>query len=472
MAAHTGGAQQPKSTNPTNVQHVTAFAVIMFAVITLGCAAGNFSQTAMNAMLGDVRIDFGVDIDTSQLLTTVYMLVMGITVPVVTYVAKRLSLRQVLNLAWAFLALGALINYLTSNFWVFLIGRIFQAIATGIAMPVGMTFAMLNFPPNRQGTAMGISGMAVGFAPNVGPLVGGAFSEGIGWRYFFIVMVIVAVLLFIVTCAYCKNVPRDNDPGHLDVVSVLLSTFGFGGILLGCSNASSHELTSPAIWASLVIGAISLVLFIARQKRSEKPLINLDIFKSYRFKNGFILQNAMTGSFMGITIILPIFVTDLWGGTAVEAGLVFIPTAIAAGIFNPLAGVLNDKIGARKVMLVAGVFLLIGSISMTFIDESTPLWLIAGLQGIRAMGISSCMSPMFQWSLSDLPREIVMDGSSFSNTVRQSFASICSALMVFFIVLCGSLAGVDPALGFHLAFGLSAVLSITVYLIVLLKVRV
>ena len=188
MAAHTGGAQQPKSTNPTNVQHVTAFAVIMFAVITLGCAAGNFSQTAMNAMLGDVRIDFGVDIDTSQLLTTVYMLVMGITVPVVTYVAKRLSLRQVLNLAWAFLALGALINYLTSNFWVFLIGRIFQAIATGIAMPVGMTFAMLNFPPNRQGTAMGISGMAVGFAPNVGPLVGGAFSEGIGWRYFFIVM--------------------------------------------------------------------------------------------------------------------------------------------------------------------------------------------------------------------------------------------------------------------------------------------
>ena len=175
---------------------------------------------------------------------------------------------------------------------------------------------------------------------------------------------------------------------------------------------------------------------------------------------------------MGITIILPIFVTDLWGGTAVEAGLVFIPTAIAAGIFNPLAGVLNDKIGARKVMLVAGVFLLIGSISMTFIDESTPLWLIAGLQGIRAMGISSCMSPMFQWSLSDLPREIVMDGSSFSNTVRQSFASICSALMVFFIVLCGSLAGVDPALGFHLAFGLSAVLSITVYLIVLLKVRV
>ena len=103
------------------------------------------------------------------------MLVMGITVPVVTYVAKRLSLRQVLNLAWAFLALGALINYLTSNFWVFLIGRIFQAIATGIAMPVGMTFAMLNFPPNRQGTAMGISGMAVGFAPNVGPLVGGVF---------------------------------------------------------------------------------------------------------------------------------------------------------------------------------------------------------------------------------------------------------------------------------------------------------
>lgn len=471
MSAQTEGVQKPKSTNPTSAERVTAFAVIVFTMITIGCAAGNFSQTAMNAMLGDVRIDFGVDVDTSQLLSTVYMLVMGITVPVVTYVAKRFSLRTVLNIAWAFLALGAFIDFITSNFWVFLLGRIFQAISTGMVMPVGMAFAMLNFPPNRQGTAMGLSGMAVGFAPNVGPLIGGAFSEGIGWRYFFVVVVVIAAVLCIVTCVYCKKESNKKDAGHLDGISVVLSTLGFGGILLGCSNASSHELTSPTIWASLAVGVIALVLFVMRQKRSKTPLINLAIFKSYRFKNGFILQNALTGSFMGVLLILPIFVTNLWGGTAVDSGLVFIPTAFAAGIFNPLAGILSDRIGPRKVMLFAGIFLLFGSCSMVFIDETTPLWLIATLQGIRAMGISSCMSPMFQWTLSDTPREIVMDGSSFSNTVRQSFASIIAAIQVFLIVFFGGMEGVDSAFGYHLAFGLSALLSITTFLIVVTKVR-
>lgn len=472
MAVHAGGAQQPQSSNPSNVQRVTAVAVIMFVVITLGSASGNFSQTAINALLVDVRNDFGVDIDTSQLLTTVFMLVVGITVPVVTYVSKRLSMRNLLNISWVILAVGSLINFLTWNFWLFLFGRILQAIATGIAMPVNMTFAMLNFPANRQGTAMGLSGIAMGFAPNVGPLIGGVFSETVGWRYFFLLMMSIAALLFVATCIFCKKEPNHPEAGSLDSVSVLLSTIGFGGILLGCSNASSHELTSLTIWVPLVIGVFGIVLFVRRQKHSEDPLINLDIFKSYRFKHGFFQQNVLTGSFMGVLLIIPIFVTDYWGGTAVDSGLVFIPAFVAAGIFNPLAGILSDKIGARRVMLGASVFLLIGSISMVFIDADTPLWVIAALQGIRAIGISSCMSPMFQWSLSDLPREIVMDGSSFSNTVRQCFGAISSAIMVFFVVFFGAMEGVDPAFGYHLAFGLSAVLAIATALIVLFRVRV
>lgn len=472
MAVHAGGAQQPQSSNPSSVQRVTAIAVIMFVVITIGSASGNFSQTAINALLVDVRNDFGVDIDTSQLLTTVFMLVVGITVPVVTYVSKRLSMRNLLNISWVILAVGSLINFLTWNFWFFLFGRILQAIATGVAMPVGMTFAMLNFPANRQGTAMGLSGIAMGFAPNVGPLIGGVFSETVGWRYFFLLMTSIAALLFIATCIFCKKEPNHPEAGSLDSVSVLLSTVGFGGILLGCSNASSHELTSLTIWIPLVIGVLGIVLFVRRQKHSEDPLINLDIFKSYRFKHGFFQQNVLTGSFMGVLLIIPIFITDYWGGTAVDSGLVFIPAFVAAGIFNPLAGILSDKIGARRVMLGASVFLLIGSISMVFIDADTPLWVIAALQGIRAIGISSCMSPMFQWSLSDLPREIVMDGSSFSNTVRQCFGAISSAIMVFFVVFFGAMEGVDPAFGYHLAFGLSAVLAIATALIVLFRVRV
>lgn len=131
----------------------------------------------------------------------------------------------------------------------------------------------------------------------------------------------------------------------------------------------------------------------------------------------FWAANALFASFMGITLIIPLFIENQWGGTALQAGLALLPGTVASFIVNPLAGWLVDRIGARPVVVVASVFLAVGAVSMAFIDEATPFWAIVALQGVRATGVSGLIGPLTSWGMADLPHEIMTDGSSFGTAV-------------------------------------------------------
>lgn len=445
----------------------------LFVVVLLGCALGSLSQTAVNAMLEGFGADFGFDANVSQWFTTIYMLVLGITVPVVAYLSRRLSTRNLVYLALGFMFVGSAVAVFAWDFASLMVGRVLQAISAGITMPFIQTIAMTRFPENKRSTAMGIAGIAMGFAPNIGPTVGGALVDSFGWRSFFVLLGIGCVLLAIATVV---TVERDAAPAgsaKLDFASLVLSTLGFGGALLSFSNAANFPLASPLVWAPLIVGVVCVAAFVLRQRRIDNPLINMGIFSSKQFVSGFIAQNFLFASFMGITLIVPMFVMNLQGGTALEAGMALLPAALVALFLNPLAGFSCDKFGVRPVAIVASVFLVAGSVAMVFIDEATPLWLTTVLQTIRAMGVSCLVGPYASWTMAKLPGQFMMDGSAFSVTARQATASLGTALMVFLVMAgegLGAAAGI-PALGFHLAFGASAVFAAGVLAVSVARAR-
>ena len=416
----------------------------LFAIVVLASASGNLSQTAVNAMLGDIMLQFGLTVDLGQWLTTSYMLVLGITVPVATFLSRRFSVRQHVFIALAFFLVGALADLFAPNFGVLLAGRVFQAVSTGMLMPLMQTIAMTRFPRGRQATAMGVAGIAMGFAPNIGPTIGGAMSFSLGWRSFFVLLVVIMLALAAAAAIAIKPSAAPDKSARLDVMSLMQSTLGFGGLLLAFSNASSFSFESPFIWAPLVLGALFLVLFVRRQKRVDDPLISMDIFSSRQYRAGFIAQNLLNASFMGVTLIVPLYVEGLCGGTALEAGVVLLPGTVAALVLNPLAGVLTDKVGVRPVC-----------------------------QAVRAVGVSGLVGPLTSWSLAQLPRPIVADGSSFCISARQACASLGTSVMVFLIAVAGaSAAGLaNPALAYQLAFGFSAVMAVATLGFIVAKVR-
>ena len=446
----------------------------LFGLVVLTCSLGGFTQTAVNAMLTGIGVEFEVGHDVAQLLTTIYMLVMGITVPVVTFLSHRLTTKSIVIWALVFFAAGCLTDMLSLNFACMAAGRVLQAVSSGITLPLVQSLAMTRFPPGQNATAMGVAGIAMGFAPNIGPTIGGAVYESWGWRSYFIIVLVISLVFLVAAFLGVKTRGTPKIGGSLDVVSFLLSTFGFGGLLMGFSNAATYDLLSFLVWLPILVGVICLILFVIRQNRVSQPLISMQVFKSGRYRVSFVLQNLLFASFMGITLILPLFMQEVWGATPTVAGSVFILAVVAAVIFNPLAGILTDRIGAREVMIGAGLCMVVGSAAMVFITADTPLIVIMLMQGIRGIGVSSLIGPMASYGLSELPHVVMMDGSAFFATVRQCCASLGTAIMMWFVVsFAVGGAGIleSGSLGFSCAFGFSAVLAILVLIITVVRIQ-
>ncbi len=446
---------------------------IIFAIVTLACALGNLTQTVMNSMLGGVQDTFGTQESVSQWLTTIYMLSIGITVPLVAHLSRRFTIRTLTITSLVISICGGVIGVFAPTFEVLLISRIPQAVGAGITLPLIQTIAMTRFPKGQNATAMGIAGIAMGFAPNIGPLIGGALVDSLGWRSFFWMYIAFCVVLTVLTVLLVSKQPRQMSSAHLDFASFLLSTLGFGGLLLAFSNASTMGFTSLFVLIPLAVGIVCIVWFVVRQNRIEHPLITMGIFKSKTYIASFVAQNMLFGSFMGITLIIPLFVTKVSGLTPVDAGIVFLPATILAVVFNPLSGILSDKIGARRVTVVASILLAVGSVSMAFLDESAPLWLITLLQSIRGIGVSSLIGPLNSWGMHKLPMQNMVDGSAFFTTTRQASASLCTAIMMLLITSAQSLGAVETGacVGYQLALGFSGLLSVGVFVCAIFFVR-
>lgn len=220
---------------------------------------------------------------------------------------------------------GSLMCLAAPGFWVLLAGRILQAVSTGILLPFMTTIAMVSFPPGRQATAMGIAGVAMGFAPNIGPTVGGAMASAWGWRSFFVLLAALTCVLTLCALVLVKPTKPHNAAARLDAVSLSLSTLGLGGVAAGLQRCFQLRPKQPLCMVPLVAGAALCVAFIVRQKRLESPLIDLGVFRSARFNAGFAAQNLLFASFMGVTLVVPLYVEGLCGGTALQAGMVLLP---------------------------------------------------------------------------------------------------------------------------------------------------
>lgn len=455
---------------PTLLKSKKAQVYALFGVVVIGSALGNMSQTALNTLLPVVVKDLGVGVGVGQWLTTVYMLVFGIVVPLSSFLHRRFSIKSIVLASFALSIIGLGLAVFASSFEVLLAGRICQAISTGIFMPVLQTLAMTRFPVNQRATAMGVAGIALGVAPSAGPSVSGLIENAFGWHAFFALLLAITAVLTLASFFLIASEGAGKKTAKLDVWSFLLSAVSFGSILLAFSDASSFKLDNPFVWLPLLLGIVALMVFVLRQKRVAAPLIHMDIFKSKQYVIGFISLCLLFTAYMGVMIALPLYVIDLCQGTAESVGFMLAPGIVVSLVISPLAGFLTDRIGIRPVALVAG-FLFTGAMAaMVFVDAHTSFVVITVIQTVRTIGVAALTGPLTSWSLAKLSHSIVADGSSFMLAVRQVFGSLGTAAMVYIItVMQGS--GSPQAIDYQSSFAFAAIISVLLLLVVLLWVK-
>ena len=221
------------------------------------------------------------------------------------------------------------------------------------------------------------------------------------------------------------------------------------------------DIANPAVWAPVIVGAIFLTAFLRRQKHIAHPLMNLKIFSFPSYRVSFATQCLLYGCFLGMTLIIPLFVIEGGGHSTFEAGLVLLPGALAALVFEPLAGAASDRLGVRRVSLFGATCLTVGAVSMAVIPSDAPLGFAAASQFMRCMGLTTLIPTLTAWGLKDLGAAgITTDGSASMIMSRQIFAALATAIMVCLVKQFCSPGW--PDLGYHLALGFSGALAIGV----------
>ncbi|MFF2795655.1 DHA2 family efflux MFS transporter permease subunit [Lysinibacillus xylanilyticus] len=402
---------------------------VLLTVLILGCFLSTLNQTLLNVALSNLMDVFSVSATTVQWLSTGFMLVNGVLVPITAYLMKRFSTRQLFISSMLFLLLGSIFCAVAPNFATLLIGRMIQAIGAGIIMPLLMSIVMVIFPPEKRGSMMGLIGLAIIFAPAIAPTLAGFVIDYYSWRWLFIGIIPFVVIIIFMAMKYLINVSETAKP-KLDVLSVILSTIGFGLILYGFSNAGSHGWDDKVVIASILVGIMTTAIFCLRQIKSDDPLLNLSVFNNKLFTLTSIINIIVTMMMYADMILLPIYLQNGRGFTALDAGLLLLPGALVNAFMSPVTGKMYDRFGAKPLFIIGLIFVIPSMWVVTDLTETTAYSFLIIRTIFLRIGLSFITMPLNTASLNALPKTLVTHGTAVNNTLRQIAGAIGSAVVI------------------------------------------
>ncbi|MDA8443106.1 MAG: DHA2 family efflux MFS transporter permease subunit, partial [Peptococcaceae bacterium] len=308
-------------------------------------------------------------------------------------------------------------------------GRVIQAVGSGILLPLMTNVFLSIFPPESRGKAMGIMGIAMIFAPALGPTVGGWVVETYTWRLLFYAMVPIGIFDLILASIWMKNVLDRSFP-KFDLSGAVLSTIGFGGLLYGVSEAGNKGWGNDIVLSALGIGVVALIIFVRRELRITVPLLELRVFKYDMFTLTMVISAIVNMSMYAGMLLLPIYLQNIRNFTALQSGFLLLPGALIMGFMGPIAGAVFDRIGARLLSIIGLVVMTLTTWEFSKLTLGTMYSHIITLYIFRSFGMSLLLMPLMAAGLNQLPRVLNSHGTAMRNTVRQVAGSLGTAVLV------------------------------------------
>ncbi|WP_174616122.1 MDR family MFS transporter [Virgibacillus ihumii] len=400
----------------------------LIAVLLSGAFAAILNQTLLATALPHIMADLHLEANLAQWLTSIFMLVNGIMIPITAFLIGRYTTRALFLTAMGLFAAGTLICAVAPNFGFLMVGRIIQASGAGIIMPLMQTILFLIFPVDKRGTAMGMFGLVIAFAPAIGPTLSGWLVENFPWRSLFYVIFPIVVIDFIIAYFVLVNVTKRTFP-KVDILSIILSSLGFGGLLYGFSVAGSGW-TKLNVVIPLILGAVTLTWFILRQLRLPEPILEFRVFKIKMFTITTALGMLVFIAMIGGATVLPLLMQNMLGYTALESGLMLLPGALLMGLMNPITGRLFDKFGARWLAIIGLTIITVTTFMFSILTAETSFMYLTIVNAIRMFGVAMVMMPVTTAGLNHLPMDLIPHGTAMNNTMRQVSGAVGTALLV------------------------------------------
>ncbi|MFX0539356.1 DHA2 family efflux MFS transporter permease subunit [Ornithinimicrobium sp. Y1847] len=407
---------------------------LVLRVLTAAAFVVILNETLMMNALPPLMEVFAIDASVGQWLTTGFMLTMAVVIPMTGWLLQRVSIRTAFALAMGTFIVGTALCALAPSFSILLLGRVVQACGTAVMMPLLMTTIMTMVPADRRGRVMGNLTLAMSVAPALGPTVSGIILQFGSWRWLFGLVLPVAVLM---TVAGVRLL-RSSDPGRparLDVLSVLLTALGFGGLVYGLSafgKAAGGGAALNPVW-TLVVGVVALALFVWRQvalQRRDQPFLDLRTLRHSRYAVALGLLCLSFMALIGAMLLLPIALQEVRGMSVLQSGLMLMPGALAMGLLGPTVGRLYDRVGPRPLVVPGAVVLVAAMATLALSVQHAPWWALVALHSVISVALAFLFTPVFTAGLGALPTRLSSHGSALLGASQQVAGAAGAALVV------------------------------------------
>ncbi|SDL79315.1 drug resistance transporter, EmrB/QacA subfamily [Modicisalibacter muralis] len=392
--------------------------------VLLGTFTVSLNNSALNLAVAELMVVFDADATDVSWVVTLFMITMGMTMPLTGYLADRFGRKRIYLLGlWGFLASSAL-GAMAQSLAGIILARGLQGVAAGLMIPLSLSLIFSAYPSDQRGRASGTWGFAVMIAPAIGPSVGGLLLEISHWRALFLMNMPFALLGLLCGYRYLSAEPSSRRR-QFDLPGFALITLGMGAVLFSLSRAETlADLLRFQALLPLTGGLLALVFFVRVERRAQTPLLDLSLFSHRGYRLSVILACLQSIILFGCILLVPLWMQNALGFSPLTTGLVFLATALAAASCSPVAGRLIDRyppqwcIGAGLMVTMASL------LGLGTLTEATPVWMIGAWMGLRGIGLGCAYLPATTMGMKDLPEQSVAQASAMNNMARRLVSSL------------------------------------------------
>ena len=397
-------------------------------IFIIAAAILSAAQSVVTTGIAGIMADFHVHSTTAQWIYSSFLLVLGVMIPLSAFFTRKFKVKTILLSSLALFLIGSIIAYLAPSIEVLIVARVVQAIGSGILLPITQIVLFKVIPEEKWQVYMGLFGFIIGIAPALAPTAGGFIIDSVGWRSIFLIFAIMIAVLMLVASVAVK---LEFETGHypLDIYSLILCVLSCVGIMFGFTNIADNGFDLIWVILPIVIGGVSLVLFVKRQFGIKTPLVDLHALKNKYFFFGTLFSAILYFTMCGLNVIMPLFAQSVSNYDATTAGIILLPATLVMIVFNFIGPLMANKFGVRKVLLLSCLFTVVGYLLMMTYTRSTTVEYMIVTQVVRAIGAGLGLMPAVTWTIAVVSGD-VEDATAINNTVRQIICAIGSAVAV------------------------------------------
>ncbi|MHB8730918.1 MAG: DHA2 family efflux MFS transporter permease subunit [bacterium] len=401
--------------------------------VLFGSVMAAIDTSVVNVALAHIQASYGVTLQEVTWVSTSYLIAVVIVMPLTAWFASVLGRKRFYILSVAVFTVASAFCGFSRTLGQLIFFRVLQGLGGGALQPIAQSIMRETFPPEEQGQAMGFFGMVVLLGPAIGPTLGGWLTDNWSWPWIFFVNLPIGALALFMASTFIVDPPYMRGRGitKFDGVGIGLLAVGLASLQILLEEGERDGwFASVFIVALTVIAVVVLTAFVLWELRTPAPAVNLRILGDVTYAAGTTIIGVLGLALFGSLILLPLFLQNLLGYTATQAGLTLMPRSLVMVVMMPVAGFLYNKLGVR-VMLPFGLTVsgAAGFMMSHFTTQTSHLGILVP-QVIQGVGFSFMFIPLSTATLSTIPRPLMQSATGLFNLVRQLGGSLGTALVI------------------------------------------